>query len=285
MAEKRAFECFGRLPEYLRTKIYEYACSVSRIVDVQEIFLNPDFPSYYPPYIATHFRGGRECAVISETRPPAILNVSKEARAYTLTKYTAIDEKILSKKGDEEVNKSPVYVNSDVDIVYRGKGPCSTSHAFAMKHECLEDFLVPVAFSKVLAVDIYGIIPHDMAWLERFYRKRGYDEKTAKLMPELEYYEERGWEIAYLARKGVTEIIIILDNDDNMTDFELCDLQSNEQSWTPREKGAYLELERLKRQIHCAWSGFEDEDPELIEGLSIPKITVGLEYQLAVSTR
>jgi hypothetical protein len=79
MSQKPAFECFGKLPEHLRAKIYEYICSVPRIVDVQESYRGLDSMD------GIHAK----CAIISETRAPAILHVSRKARKYALTRYTA----------------------------------------------------------------------------------------------------------------------------------------------------------------------------------------------------
>jgi hypothetical protein len=210
--------------------------------------------------------------------------VSREARTYALTKYTAINEKLLDKEGDEEVNKSPVYVNAEVDVVYRGKTPCEIEHAFAIEAAPhLRDGRIPVAFSKVLAVDLFTIIPYSLSSTARMCLRWGADEEEIKHFPKPKFFENRAADIVALAQNGVTEIIVVLDNNDNMTKFELCDLQLTEESWSPQEKGALQEVEKLNNMVHCAWQLLEDEDPDSIEGLSIPKITVRLKHPLTGS--
>lgn len=111
------FEKFPELPEKLRLKVWEFACNWQRVVGVLETHEPNGFGDQ-----------GLEIATIlgSTTRCPAVLGVCKESRTKALSIYTPIDEGIRTKGARYDI---PIYMNLEVDILHRGKIPCSTGKA------------------------------------------------------------------------------------------------------------------------------------------------------------
>jgi hypothetical protein len=61
--------------------------------------------------------------------------------------------------------------------------------------------------------------------------------RTMKVFRQSAFFDQRATEIVKLGIKGVREIIVVLDNDDIVTEFELCDLESTSENWTPERRG------------------------------------------------
>jgi hypothetical protein len=270
MTQSPKFECFGKLPEHLRAKIYEQICSLPRVVDVRELYRS--FTSL-----------ARKCDIWSKTRVPAILHVSQEARKYALTKYTPIDQNLQSENEDEHVDECPVYVNQEVDVVYRGKSCCNMHAQFTIRYPYEWSRPLPTAFSKTLAVNLHAVIGDGTLTYGMSAVEVGLDPtsnagreyvRTTDFFRRAAFFDQRAAEIVKLGIEGVSEVIVVLDNDDEMTEFDLCELESTSESWTPREKGVFHAVRWLENSVGCAWSILEaEEDPSIIDS-EVPKITV-----------
>jgi hypothetical protein len=71
----------------------------------------------YDPISAGEVYNGHATILMSTTRPPASLSVSRESRAVALTIYKAMDEGVRTEGSRLNI---PIYVNPAVDILYRG---------------------------------------------------------------------------------------------------------------------------------------------------------------------
>ena len=96
--------------------------------------------------------------MISKTRPPAVLSVCRESRIQALTIYKAVDDGIRTKTPKFSFCDRPIYVNPEVDIVYRNKFAGDKGDAFRMRCKKWVVDTEPMAFTPTLAVDLIALI-------------------------------------------------------------------------------------------------------------------------------
>jgi hypothetical protein len=133
------FTHFPKLPPELRLKIWKEACYIPRVVD-----LWVEDPSKYEEDDWNNNDSPEPLTYVSHTRVPAVLQVSKEARAVALQHYTPLPSPGIEKqKGAEESSQSedsysrscPIYINWQCDIV------CPVEIPYEIEEDVLHDFL------------------------------------------------------------------------------------------------------------------------------------------------
>jgi 2EXR family len=123
------FHPFSKLPQAIRLEIWTRVANFPRVVGTRETH------DYTIEFTATNLEKPflllPTTHAISTTRPPAILGVCREARSLALTTiYKIVAEDIRTK--DSPLDR-PIYVNPNVDIIYKGKVWCRNGDAFRIR--------------------------------------------------------------------------------------------------------------------------------------------------------
>ncbi|KAL2069326.1 hypothetical protein VTL71DRAFT_15664 [Oculimacula yallundae] len=158
------FSVFLRLPKDLRLLIWQFVASVPRIVEVHESHeLIQDFEDithhdFYGTPIQHPSNEAYSTAISSGTRPPILLSVCRESRAYGLTVYKQMDRGIRTTGSIlETMFDIPIYVNPPVDIIFRHSNTCLIGSAFSVRCKQWIDHTQPMAATQTLAVDIAAL--------------------------------------------------------------------------------------------------------------------------------
>lgn len=201
------FHSFSKLPEAIRLQIWTHVANFPRVVGTCEIHDHTEY--------VTH--------AISTTRPPAVLGVCREARSLALTIYKPILDDIRTKDTDFD---RPIYVNPEVDTIYRGKEACRQGDAFRVRGRNLVPG--PVCGARTLAVDTIalGVL-------------RKPDLNVNLPVPE----------IVRCARKGIREVMVVVGNDDDLSEVTLVPFDTPLEERSAREQKAFMEVCSLRRSV------------------------------------
>jgi hypothetical protein len=178
-----------------------------------------------------------------------------------LTIYKTIVEDIRTKGTQLDV---PIYVNPEVDIIYRGKAVCRKGDAFRVRCRGWEEGeSEPVSGTRILAVDTIALrvlkpwklydrhlwaysgrwkslLKHAPEWLiERFY-------KTSDISPASK--------IAKCGMRGVREVMVVVGNDDDLSEVTLVPFDKPLGERSAREQKAFLEVCYLRRSVERYWA-------------------------------
>ncbi|KAE9365491.1 hypothetical protein N431DRAFT_101645 [Stipitochalara longipes BDJ] len=240
------FDRFRDLPESVRFAIWRQAASVPRVVSVFETHTAERRPNVeaYPTY---------ETAMISRTRPPAMLSVCQESRTTALQIYKAMDEGIRTKGAEFDI---PIYVNPKVDIVLRGKRACREGDAFRHRLGVWINESKPYAATRTLAVDLLAVTRRRDDPFTSQLRKDYYDrDDSTTFSDEIVHLlaVTTIQQIAACAASGMKDLIIVVGNDDDASEATLVPLNSNKNQWTPREKGALGVAAQLRKDLLDHW--------------------------------
>lgn len=212
------FISFQQLPDHVRSRIWTFAASIPRVVEVHESHET----SYGGP--------SRTCEHItrirSHTRPPAILSVNHESRTLALSIYASIYSELNTLEKYSRRGPVPIYVNPRVDITYRGKDSCRNGDAFKIRYKNYGVDWEPIAATPTLAVDISALRPRRPVRapvLDYDGRMGSLSQPGRPWVGQFEQYSmgQAADEIMSCARNGLKELIIVVGNNDDLTDITL----------------------------------------------------------------
>jgi hypothetical protein len=213
------FPSFQQLPDDVRARIWRLAAFVPRVVSVYE-----EHSSTYGYNPATKEETCEDATRIkSHTRPPAILSVNRESRTQALCVYVSMYTEYNTLHKYSCKGPTPIYTNPFVDITYRGKQSCRWGDAFKIRYG---DYAVPsgdiepLAATSTLAVDIVAVrrvrpISTPSICDEKALLQQAFANRMAN--PTLTAAEQ----ILACAEKGLKELIIIVGNDDDLSEITL----------------------------------------------------------------
>ncbi|TVY82119.1 hypothetical protein LSUE1_G004144 [Lachnellula suecica] len=330
---------FSDLPEHIRLKVWKYACSVPRVVELFEFHDTTVNGRYLDDMEENEFwdmlaradspeealvedEGNEQSSgpgddgdnnemrktrkeklnpelvtiTMSKTRPPAILAACRESRIQGLAIYKAVDDGIRTKTTKYAHLDRPIYVNPEVDVIFRGHTACDKGDAFRIR--CKEPLGVryneqiahtePVAFTRTLAVDLVALTK---TW------KRITEQEISSLFYEMSVLEKREdeakrilgtckpgveevatlmivREIAKCAERGLRNLAIVVGNDDDASEFNLAPLEQDCTKMSPRERGAMNEAESLRVNLAKHWERLCEEDGSIFKNIPLPNIQV-----------
>lgn len=262
------FHPFQRLPEDIRKKIWTHVAYWPRVVGISDVYGSAD--AEHPEYDHRD-----EIVIASFTRTPAILGVCCESRNLALTIYKSLDNGNQIRNIEQKNRHTPVYVNPEVDIIYRNKLTCDRGGAFVLRYVDVtgdkddewEVLKKPVSGTRILAVDLIALTkPYSLFTLQRVERLFGKDETQWPLGVAAKLKITATTSIADCALAGVREILIVVGNDDDGSEVKLVPLSTDVECMTPREKGAFNEASRIGEELRLHWKRkHEDSDPKYTE--------------------
>jgi len=229
---------------------------------------------------------GLECATVmfSNTRPPAVLSVCREARAHGLTIYEAIDVGIRTKHPRFSQYDIPIYANPEVDIIYRSKTACEKGDAFRVRCKIWAMHSEPAAFTPTLAVDLTALskprnlIKRDFLFLyDQLKPNEQRGDRLKKMFklastPELQRLILTQ-ELARCVDGGLRNLMIVVGNDDEMSEITLVPVERNAVQ-DPRVKGAFHEADRLRTDLEKYCEERSNEDDMGVKTMALPSIQV-----------
>lgn len=211
------FPRFSELPKSIRIRIWTHAAFVPRIVELHE---------HYSTTV-TDGKQEHQTAVLSRTRPPALLQACDEARRVALTIYKPMYSHAHSNVGQH----SPIYVNPLVDITYRGM-EANPLMLFGPDHK--KD-AVPLGVTRRLAVHS-KLLTQDR--ISKTHRSRHAPHGLSIVQ-----------QILACATHGLEELILVVGNDEDDAEFELEDVDLS----CLRAKDALLKAVNLSNAAHKKW--------------------------------
>jgi hypothetical protein len=257
------FHSFSQLPEAIRLQIWTHVANFPRVVGTSETH------EYKIDYLGKLAQLLPLTHAISTTRPPAILGVCREARSLALTTYNTFAEDIRTKDSDFD---KPIYINPEVDIIYRGKAACRKGDAFRIRYRGWEE--EPLYGTRILAVDtiaLRALKPEkpdykDIHLYEFSDKWKGLQKKVPDALQE-RLRKSPGTsvasEIAKCAMKGVREVMIVVGNDDDLSEVTLVPFDKHVGERSAREQKAFLEVCSLRRSVERYWTGhIQPTNPE-----------------------
>jgi hypothetical protein len=192
----------------------------------------------------------------STTRPPAILRVYREARSLALTIYKPIFEDLRTK--DTQFDR-PIYVNPNADIIYRGKAACRKGDAFRLRR-CGNWEDEALCGTRILAVDAIALTAlrpkkddyKDIQLYEFTDKWKTLQNEAPESLQEL-LRKPSGTspasEIAKCAMKGVREVMVVVGNDDDLSEVTLVPFDKHLGERSAREQKAFMEVCSLMRSV------------------------------------
>lgn len=236
------FSRFQQLPDHVRARIWSITASVPRVVEVHECH-GSTYSS--PARTVRHETRMRSC-----TRPPAILSVNHESRTQALSIYTSIYSELNSP--DHYLRPVPIYVNPAVDITYRGKNSCKRGDSFKIYYKNYGVDCEPLAATPTLAVDIIALRPRRPMKAPVF-DYDGWDSMLGQWRPwigQFEHYpmSQAAEEIMACAEKGLKEVILVVGNEDDLSDITLVPAKPFSQS----PSDAFYQAERNAQALRAA---------------------------------
>ena len=246
------FTLFSQLPQEVRHQIWRLAASVPRVVEIHEIH-SSSYGTGRPP------SGEHTTQIKSNTRTPAILTVCKESRQLGLKEIytTPFLDRSNYPYGHRD---APIYINESRDIIYRGKQSCRQGEAFYQRCRSFKTESEPLAVTCTLAVDIMAItrdrqIDQDAvrrgAFLTQLYspgsepspppknqrKPRPLGSAQIGIFPMVQECAE---EIMVAAQDGLNEVILVVGNDDNLSDVTFVPVE-----FSPHHEGERFKQARL----------------------------------------
>lgn len=222
------FTLFSQLPQEVRHQIWRLAASVPRVVEIHE-----EQSSTYGSGKAP--TGEHTTRIKSNTRRPAILSICRESRQLGLKEIytTPFLDRSNYPYGSHD---APIYINESRDIIYRGRKSCRQGEAFYQRCRNFETESEPLAVTCTLAVDIMAVtrdrqIDEDAvrrgAFLTQLYApgseqvlppKNQRKPRPLGLAPTgiFPMVQECAEEIMVAAQDGLSEVILVVGNDDNL---------------------------------------------------------------------
>lgn len=255
------------LPEHIRIRIWEHLAAMPRVVGLYEHH-DLTFPMF--PWDEEE----PETIFVSRTRPPAMLGVCKESRRVGMVAYKVVNEGLSL--ADSELNV-PIYVNPEVDIIYRGKIACSGGDAFRVR---CKDFMidtVPVSGTRKLAVDPMALTKRVLPDLVR------HRELVVRLGEDGEYFREKCdaalaatpvTEIAACVKQGLREVIVVIGNKEDESEFTLVPFVTRPEDMSHRENKIMQGVEVLRAGLEEYWKKKQEEEDESFLELLLPELSV-----------
>jgi hypothetical protein len=270
------FHSFSKLPEAIRLQIWTHVANFPRVVGTRE---SHDYKvALTPTNLETQVQLLPLTHAISTTRAPAILGVCREARTLALTIYNTIFEDIRTK--DSRLDR-PIYVNPAVDIIYRGKAACRKGDAFRVRCRDWEEESDPLCGTRILAVDTIALRALKKPELNTLpiYDQRRWEGLQKKVQERLRKPSDTSpaAEIARCALKGVREVMVVVGNDDDLSEVTLIPFDKHLGERSAREQKAFLEVCSLRRSVDRYWTGHvQPTNPEFrrVPGPTITLMTV-----------
>jgi hypothetical protein len=277
------FPRFQNLPKSIRLNIWRQAASVPRTVDFFESHdsLDDDDDHFFDDDSDVFSDDDEEDTMItmmfSRTRPPAILAVSREARKLGLTIYKRVDEGIRSENSPRD---APIYINPEVDIMYRGKIACKKGDAFRArcKHWVLDT--EPLAITRTLAVDAIALTQEKKTIIGEFLQRKNvtkiFEEENEEMPDEIRRIisANRLTDIEACVKKGLRDIIIVIGNDDDVPEVNLIPYTPAAQYMTKRDAKVIEDTEKLKEDIKEYWAEKIESGDEQFLTMTPPTITL-----------
>lgn len=239
-------------------------------------------------------KAGMEAATImySKTRPPAVLSVCREARAHGLTIYKAIDAGIRTKHPKFSQHDIPIYVNPEVDVIYRSKIACEKGDAFRVRCRIWATYSEPVVFTPTLAVDLIALsqprdlIQRDFLFLyDHLKTKEQRDDRFKQMFklgskPEIQRFIVIQ-ELSRCVERGLRNLIIVVGNEDEMSEITLVPVE-RDTAQDPRIKGAFYEADRLRTDLEKYWEEECNGKTTELVTMALPNIQVCSCFLLSV---
>lgn len=167
--------------------------------------------------------------MVSLTRPPALLAFCQESRNFGLSIYKRRYRIVRYPAGGREIEgkcQRPVYVNPDIDIMYRGKRPCQVGDAFRARcracHKLTPEFQF-IEATRILAVDALALSlkASDDAL---FWRSKYLDRVSAIMWEVLGQQEQKNYvdipiplrDLIGCAMRGVQELLVVVGSDEDL---------------------------------------------------------------------
>jgi hypothetical protein len=255
------FTLFSQLPQDVRHQIWRLTASVPRVVEIHETH-SSSYGSGLDP------SGEHTTRIKSNTRPPAILNVCNESRQLGLKEiYTT---PFLDRSNDPYAyNVVPIYINESRDIIYRGKESCRKGDAFYQRCRNFKTDSEPLAVTCTLAVDVMAITRDrqiDQATLQRSsFLSQLYSPGSDPLpFPKTQrkpwplgsahtgifpIIQECAEEIIVAAQDGLSEVILVVGNDDDLSDVTFVPVEISPDHEGERFKHARLATDCLRETL------------------------------------
>lgn len=241
------FAQFCQLPENVRTSIWKEVTSFTRVVGIHEVC-----------HKVAHIT-----VLKSTTRSPAILGVCRESRRVGLEKYDTIDQKPITPS--DLFKPLPIYVNPEVDIIYRGRKSCRDGCVFriACKDEEGNDKAVPIAMTRTLAVDSRAItrLREPIASVRTRNRSR-HGDYFEDIMGRLTQEGKKNCtDVMSAAEKGLREIVFVVGNDDDLSEITLIPLADDAALYSAKEKLAVEAAEKFSLSIRAFCDSADTHQP------------------------
>ncbi|PMD33318.1 hypothetical protein L207DRAFT_169695 [Hyaloscypha variabilis F] len=218
-----SFDLFPKLPPSIRYHVWKQVASAPRVVGIRE----------------DHFCRGEDnyTTIITTTRPPAMLSACREAREIGLSIYKQAQEGMQNRPPTSR--DIPIYVNPEVDIIYRGRRSCEAGDMYKMRCRDWSKDTEPLAMTRTLAIDARGVTRFRMAspkvimHIGATYPKEEWDEIMLNMFINTHYGTRN--QIIKLAERGVREIIYVVGNDDDLSEITLVPLPEDPAQLSARE--------------------------------------------------
>ena len=273
-----SFTLFSQLPQDVRHRIWRLTASVPRVVEIHEIH-SSTYGSGRDP------SGAHTTQIKSTTGTPTILNVCNESRQLGLKEiYTT---PFLGRSNDRYAyNAIPIYINESRDIIFRGKESCRRGDAFRQRCRNFTIESEPLAVSCTLAVDIMAISRDrqiDQVALQRgSFLSQLYSPGSDPLpIPKTQrkpwplgsahrgifpMVQECAEEIIVAAQNGLSEVILVVGNDDNLSDVTFVPVEISPDHEGERFKHARLATDCLRERLSTLSSS-----PPLIKLMTVQR--------------
>lgn len=261
---------FQELPDHIRKQIWAEIAFEPRVVRIYE---------YHDEAVIDPSKWE---VLMSRSRPPAMLSVCRESRTLGLNWYTTLDKgKHITQDCIPPSHSIPIYINPQVDIIYRGRNSCRRGRAFMIQYlkcssryvetgpgEMFSTIKQPIAMSKILAVDLLAILRYDIQLPG--HQRAGYIEK-GKL--DMERTGLTTKQIAECTLAGLRKLLIVVGNDGDLSEVSFAPLPKR-RFRTPRENQAVLEAQDVEHNLENYWAERRRENNPDFENLALPEIKV-----------
>ncbi|KAE9379972.1 hypothetical protein N431DRAFT_432287 [Stipitochalara longipes BDJ] len=223
-----SFDLFPKLPASIRHDVWRQAAAVPRVVGIYEAHVIG---------WTVDWKRRKETRMVSTTRPPAMLSACREAREIGLTVYKRMEEGMQN--GPPTSRDVPIYINPEVDIMYRGRMSCRKGDMYKLRCRDWSKDTEPLAMSKTLAIDARGVTRFQEPPAEvvmdicENYPKEEWSELMENMFLNIHYGTME--EVIKCAEKGVREIIYVVGNDDDLSEITLVPLPDEPSQLSARE--------------------------------------------------